>query len=254
MLADILKAIPLGFVMAFLIGPVFFALLETSAIKGFRAAMALDVGVLLADIVFLLIAYFMTSSILKKLKDDPGLYIFGGGILAIYGIISFVRTRKSYLKEVDPKVIEVKKNNYLSLFIKGFLLNFINIGVLGFWLGLIVVFSPQLENDGNRIVVFFATVLITYLGVDVLKIILAKSLNRYLTPFRIFWLKRIIAIIMGICGAVLIFKGVFPSSTQQLEQELHIMPEVEPVDPSLEGLEGVERQNELDPSVKEDKN
>jgi threonine/homoserine/homoserine lactone efflux protein len=243
MLEDILKAIPLGFVLAFLIGPVFFALLETSAIKGFRAALSLDMGVILADILFLLVAYFMTSSILKKLKDDPGLFIFGGGILAIYGVISFVRTRKSYLKEVDTKVLEVKKNNYFSLFFKGFLLNFINIGVLGFWLGLIVVFSPQLENDGNRIFVFFTTVLLIYLAVDILKIMLAKSLNKHLTPFRIFWLKRIIAIIMGICGAVLIIKGVFPDTTEQFEKELHIMPEIEPVDPSLEGLDGINKES-----------
>lgn len=238
MLEDVLSAIPLGFFMAFLIGPVFFALLETSAIKGFRAALALDLGVILADIIFLLAAYFMTSSILNKLKDDPGLYIFGGSILAIYGIVSFVQTRKTYLKEIDPKVLIVQKNNYPALFIKGFLLNFINIGVLGFWLGLIVVFSPQLENDTNRIITFFSTVLITYFIIDLCKIVLAKSLNRYLTPHRIFLLKRLIAIIMIICGAVLIFKGAFPDVTHQVEEQLLIIPELpEPVSTELEGVE-----------------
>lgn len=240
MLEDILSAIPLGFLMAFLIGPVFFALLETSAIKGFRAAVALDIGVILADIIFLLAAYFMTSSILEKLKDDPGLYIFGGSILAIYGIVSFVKTRKYYLKEVDPKVLIVKKNNYFSLFIKGFFLNFINIGVLGFWLGLIVVFSPQLENDSNRIITFFGAVLVTYFIVDLCKIVLAKSLNRYLTPHRIFLLKRLIAIIMMISGAVLIFKGAFPSVSNQVEEQLHIIPELpEPVSEELQGVEAI---------------
>lgn len=240
MLQDILSAIPLGFLMAFLIGPVFFALLETSAIKGFRAAVAFDIGVILADIVFLLAAYFMTSSILEKLKDDPGLFIFGGSILAIYGIVSWVKTRTSYLNEVDPKVLTVQKNNYISLFIKGFFLNFINIGVLGFWLGLIVVFSPQLENDANRIITFFGAVLVTYFLVDLCKIVLAKSLNRYLTPLRIFWLKRLIAIIMGICGAVLIFKGTFPNVTNHVEEQFHIMPDLpEPLAPELEGVEEI---------------
>lgn len=226
MLEDVYSAIPVGFIMAFMIGPVFFALLETSAIKGFRAALALDIGVFIADILFLLAAYFMTSSILEKLKDDPGLFIFGGSILAIYGIVSFVKTKKSYLKEVDPKVYEVRKNNYFALLIKGFFLNFINIGVLGFWLGLIVLFSPQLDNDPGRITTFFASVLATYFVVDLCKIILAKSLNRYLTPHRIFLLKRLIAIIMMICGAVLIFKGAFPDVTHQVEEQLHIIPEV----------------------------
>lgn len=253
MLDDILKAIPLGLVMAFLIGPVFFALLETSAIKGFRAAIALDAGVLIADIIFLLAAYFMTSSILEKLKDDPGLFIFGGSILCIYGIVSFVKTDKSYLKEVDTKVLIVQKKNYIALFIKGFLLNFINIGVLGFWLGLIVVFSPQLENDGERITIFFSTVLLTYFVVDIGKIILAKSLNRYLTPSRIFWLKRLIAVIMFISGAVLIFKGIFPSATENIENQFHILPEqVEPIDPDLEGME--EFNEKVKPVIDADKN
>lgn len=240
MFEDILSAIPLGFLMAFLIGPVFFALLETSAIKGFRAAVAFDIGVILADIVFLLAAYFMTSSILEKLKDDPGLYIFGGSILAIYGIVSWVQTRKTYLKEIDPKVLTVQKNNYPALFIKGFLLNFINIGVLGFWLGLIVVFSPQLENDTNRIITFFGTVLVTYFIIDLCKIVLAKSLNRYLTPHRIFLLKRLIAIIMMVSGAVLIFKGVFPDVTHQVEEQLLTIPDLpEPLSQQLQEIEAI---------------
>jgi len=247
MLQDILSAIPLGVVIAFLIGPVFFALLETSAIKGFRAALAFDIGVILADIVFLLVAYFMTSAILVKLKDDPGLFVFGGGILAAYGVISFAKTRKSYLKEVDPNVLIVQNNNYFKLAVKGFLLNFINVGVLGFWLGLIVVFSPQMEGDGNRILIFFSATLITYFIVDIFKILLAKSLNRHLTPLRIFWLKRLIAIIMMICGGVLIFKGLFPDTTKQFEERIHIMPEI--ID--SEELEDVEEQ--LIESLKEDK-
>jgi threonine/homoserine/homoserine lactone efflux protein len=238
MLDDILTALPIGLVMAFLIGPVFFALLETSAIKGFRAAIALDAGVIIADIIFLLAAYFMTSSILEKLKDDPGLFIFGGSILCIYGIVSFVKTKKTFLKEVHTKVFTVQKNNYFTLFIKGFLLNFINIGVLGFWLGLIVVFSPQLDNDSERIMVFFSSVLATYFVIDIGKIILAKSLNKHLTFLRIYWLKRFIAVIMFICGVVLIFKGTFPSATEQIENQFHLLPEeVEPVDRELEGIQ-----------------
>jgi threonine/homoserine/homoserine lactone efflux protein len=234
MVEDIISAIPLGFVIAFLIGPVFFALLETSAIKGFRAALAFDIGVIFADVVFLLVAYFMTSTILVKLKDDPGLFIFGGGILAAYGVISFAQTRKSYLKEVDSNVLIVQNNNYFKLFIKGFLLNFINVGVLGFWLGLIVVFSPQMEGDGNRLLIFFSTTLLTYFIVDIFKILLAKSLNRHLTPLRIFWLKRLIAIIMMVCGGVLIFKGVFPKATEKFENRIHIIPEL--VDPEEKDL------------------
>lgn len=96
MVQDILAAIPLGFFLAFLLGPVFFVLLETAAIKGFRAAFFFDLGVILSDIVFLFIAYLSTSKLLKSLKDDPALYIFGGVILATYGVISFLQAKKHF--------------------------------------------------------------------------------------------------------------------------------------------------------------
>lgn len=238
MIEDVLKAIPLGFVLAFLLGPVFFALLETSAIKGFRAALSLDLGVITADVVFILVAYFSTSGILEKLKDDPALFIFGGGILGIYGVISFIKTKNNYLKEIDPEVVVVNKRNFLRMFIKGFFLNFINVGVLGFWLGLIVLFSPQLDNDGERISVFFGTILATYLIVDLAKILLAKRLNKNLTPRRIFWLKRSIAVVMMVCGGFLIFKGIFPKTSEDALEKMHILPEEEnspAVSPELEG-------------------
>ncbi|MGJ8683008.1 MAG: LysE family translocator [Nonlabens sp.] len=237
MLEDILSAIPLGFLLAFMPGAVFFALLETSVIKGFRAAVALDVGVIVADVCFILIGYFATSSILEKLKDDPALFVFGGAILCVYGVISYIKTKKSYLKEVNTQEIILQKNNYPKLFIKGFFLNFINIGVLLFWLLMIVSIGPSLDNDSDRIRNFFIAVLVIYFLIDLVKIVAAKSLNRYLTPFRIFWLKRIIAIIIGICGIVLVLKGTFPSASENIEEQLHIMPELpDPVAPELEGI------------------
>ena len=48
-LNDILSAIPLGFFLSFMIGPVFFVLLETSVVKGFRAAVMFDLGVTMAS-------------------------------------------------------------------------------------------------------------------------------------------------------------------------------------------------------------
>ncbi|TYP76913.1 LysE family translocator [Aquimarina intermedia] len=221
MFQDAHAAIPLGFLLAFLIGPVFFVLLETAAIKGFRAAVAVDFGVILADIVFILIAYFSTNKILEKIKDDPALFIFGGMLLATYGIISFIQERKNYNKLRDTSVEIINKHNYLKLFIKGFLLNFINIGVLGFWLSIIIVMGPQLDMDSNRIFSFFAMVLLTYFIIDVFKMLLAKRLKRKLTPKRTYVIKRVISILMIVFGMFLILKGVLPDNVEQrLQNEI----------------------------------
>ena len=89
-----------GFLLAFAVGPVFFTLIETSITKGFKAGLFFDLGAIFADIVFILIAYFSTSKLLDKVKDDPALLIFGGAVLIAYGIISYVRTNRSFFKIV----------------------------------------------------------------------------------------------------------------------------------------------------------
>jgi len=214
MIDDIQAAIPLGFLLSFMIGPVFFVLLETSATKGFRAGVSLDVGVILADIVFLLIAYFSSFQLLENLSNEPGLFVFGGMILLVYGIFLFVKKPKK------KSNVKASKGTYLGLLVKGFLLNFINIGVLAFWLGLIIVVGPSLENNPNRMMVFFSTVLIVYFSTDLIKIILAKQLKRYLTQERIVLIKKGLGIVLIICGIVLITKGFLPKDQFDIQEKI----------------------------------
>lgn len=220
MLDDIQTAIPLGVLLSFVIGPVFFVLLETSATKGFRAAVSFDVGVIIADIVFLLIAYFSSFQLLENLSNQPGLFVFGGMILLVYGIIIFVK------KETKKKAsLKVKKGTYLGLLIKGFLLNFINVGVLAFWLGLVVIVGPSLDNEPNRMLVFFSTVILAYFFTDLVKIVLAKQLKRYLTEERVVLIKKALGIILIICGVVLITKGFLPKEKFNIQEGIERISE-----------------------------
>ncbi|WP_298478289.1 LysE family transporter [uncultured Maribacter sp.] len=221
MLEDIQGAIPLGFLLSFMIGPVFFVLLETSAIKGFRAAIVFNLGVIIADIVFITIAYFSSFQLLENLSNEPGLYVFGGVILVIYGITSIVK--KEAKKE---ETIKITSGHYISLFIKGFLLNFINIGVLVFWLGIIIVVGPSLNNDSNRIIIFFSAVLITYFIIDIFKILLAKQLKKKLTFERIRLVKKILGVVLVICGLVLIIKGFLPKDKFNIEKGIEKMEQI----------------------------
>ena len=212
LLQDILSAIPLGFFLSFMIGPVFFVLLETSVVKGFRAALFFDFGVILADIVFITIAFFSSYRLIQTIKDDPALFIFGGLVMLTYGIISFINNRKEAKKikldEIDPT--ELAKTNYLSLFIKGFFLNFINIGVLGFWLAILITIGPQLELKTSRMLTFFSTLIVTYFVTDIFKILLAKQLRSKLNPKNILLVKKIISIVLIVSGIFLLSQGWFP--------------------------------------------
>ena len=63
----ILKGVLTGFILSIMIGPVFFVLLETSIRKGVRAALAFDLGVLLSDLIYVLIAFIFSSEINNEL-------------------------------------------------------------------------------------------------------------------------------------------------------------------------------------------
>jgi len=203
-----------------MIGPVFFVLLETSAIKGIRAAVAFDGGVVFSDVVFILIAYFTSYQLLQKLEEEPALFIIGGLILTLYGIISMIKAGKNQkrLRELALSPLIQIKNNYLSLFAKGFMLNFINIGVLGFWLGLIVVFVPKWDMTPNEVIYFFSLIIASYFFVDLNKIVLAKQLQAKLTTHRIFQIKKGIAILLIIFGMLLMAQAFFPENSHKLEK------------------------------------
>ena len=208
MIDDIQAAIPLGFFLSFMIGPVFFVLIETSVTKGFRAAVVFDLGVIIADVFFIALAYFSSFQLLENLSNQPGLFVFGGMIITVYGIIIFLKKPKKASQQENEYISD--KKNYLGMFIKGFLINFINIGVLVFWLGIIIITGPTLENNLNRFFVFFSTMIGVYFFTDLVKILLAKQLKKKLTPTRIVKVKKILGFILVICGLVLIIKGFLP--------------------------------------------
>lgn len=213
MLEDIQTAVPLGFLLSFVIGPVFFVLLETSATKGFRAGVSFDIGVVMADIIFLLIAYFSSFQLLENLSNQPGLFVFGGMILLVYGIVVFVKKESK-----TTTSLKLKKGTYLGLLAKGFFLNFLNIGVLAFWLGLVVVVGPSLDNDPNRMLIFFGTVMLVYFFTDVIKIILAKQLKKYLTKERVVLIKKALGVVLIVCGIVLISRGFLPKEKFNIQE------------------------------------
>lgn len=218
MINDILAGIPWGIFLSFMIGPVFFILLETSISKGFRAAFVFDLGVIFGDIFFISIAYLGSYRLIQNLKDEPALFIFGGVIMFMYGIISFLKLKKIEKSAEEILDNEIVKKNYGNLFIKGFFLNVINIGVLGFWLAVIIAVGPKLDMQVSRMIIFFITVIFTYLCIDAIKIMLAKQLKSKMTPNNIHKIKKGISIVLMIFGFALMIQGWFPEEKQIVQK------------------------------------
>ncbi|MFY0604017.1 MAG: LysE family translocator [Flavobacteriaceae bacterium] len=205
---NIKNAILFGFFLSFMIGPVFFMLIQTSIIKGARAAIAFNVGVILGDVAFIVIAYYGSRHLLERIKDDPRLFFIGGLILIVYGVITYLD--KSGKKEAEASMELPANNNYFKLILKGFFLNFINIGVLAFWLGLIVVIGPTLDMNPTHIFYYFTIIIVSYFVTDLGKIVLAKQLKNRLTPLVIYRIKRIMGILLIVFGVGLMLKGFIP--------------------------------------------
>tara|TARA_B110000046_G_scaffold186013_1_gene231368 strand:+ start:21898 stop:22566 length:669 start_codon:yes stop_codon:yes gene_type:complete len=210
---DFKNALLIGFFMAFMIGPVFFMLIQTSILKGARAAISFDIGVILGDITFILIAYYGSRSLLEKIKDDPRLFFIGGFVLIVYGLITYLdkENKKENLASAKSIKVPIIQNNYIKLFFKGYFLNFINVGVLAGWLGIVVVVGPTLDMNPTSIFWYFATVILGYAITDSGKILLAKQLKSKMTPLVIYRLKRIMGIILIVCGVFLMLKGFIPN-------------------------------------------
>jgi threonine/homoserine/homoserine lactone efflux protein len=182
-----------------------------------------DLGVVIADILFICIAYFSSYRLINSIKDEPALFIFGGLIMATYGVISFMQLKKANkIQNEDPEV-ELIKKNYGSLFIKGFLLNFINVGVLGFWLLIIITFGPQLDLQTSRLLVFFGSVIGTYILVDLAKMFLAKRLKSKMTPKNILKIKKITSILLIIFGVLIMSQALFPSDQKFVKEVINKM-------------------------------
>ena len=202
---NLLTPITVGFFTAFIMGPVFWVLLETSITKGFKAAVAFDLGVMFADVCFIGICYLGSFQLLEDEQNKQGLFVLGGTILLLYGLFSWINRAKKNKENLD---IQESKENYFGLAAKGFAINILNVGVFIFWGGVTIVSSPASGKSFTSFVLFFSIVLLSYFITDLLKISVANRFKSLLTGKGIVIVNSIVSLILVISGVVLILKGV----------------------------------------------
>jgi threonine/homoserine/homoserine lactone efflux protein len=209
-MSEFLPAIPIGIVLAFTIGPVFFTVLETSISKGVKAAIFVDIGVVLSDVLFFVIAFFSTNSLLKSIEENTDSWYFLGGVLLVaYAGVSLIKIIQEKNSPENKKGALIENSpNLLKMVLKGFLLNIINVVVLFYWVGIILYFGPQLEMNESKIYLFFIIIISTYFTIDLGKIYLAQQLKKRLTDIVIKTIKIVVNSFIMICGLFLIFKGI----------------------------------------------
>lgn len=198
----LLEGIKVGLILSFMIGPIFFALVQTSVDEGFRAGMMVAVGIWVSDTSYVLGVYFGVSLLANVVNTQTftlTLGIAGSILLTIFGLATLLTIPKGLLTNTLPEY--KRSSSYLSLFIKGFLINTINPFTVFFWTSLMGSVVIKDGFNGTQAFVFFAGVLGTIVVTDLLKVFLAKRIRYSLRPVHLLWLRRI-------SGAALIAFGV----------------------------------------------
>ncbi len=184
-----------------LIGPVFFLLIETSITKGWKSAIALDAGVILADMLCIAAAYFGAKDLVNVIDAHPSLYKLGGFIIMVYGVFMFVSKPKLHINN-DALVTK----NYIKTFANGFIMNILNIGVVVFWFAVVSWVTLNYPKS-YEFFLFIGVALTTFVLIDLSKIFLAKKYQERLTDKVAYTISKVVGIILVLFGLFIFLKG-----------------------------------------------
>lgn len=211
---SLIEGIQTGLILCFLIGPIFFTLLQTGVERGFRAGAMVSIGIWMSDMLYIAIFYSGVSQIDQLLRGDKfSMYVglVGSIILACFGIWTlFTKPALTSHTELHLR----PSSSYFSLWAKGFLINAINPFTLIFWFTIV---SAALLRDATKptdLFLYFGSIITTVAATDLLKVLLAKKIRHWLKPVHILWFRRISGIALIIFGVVLLVRTLyFPGIT-----------------------------------------
>lgn len=190
----------LGLLLAFLVGPIFFVLIETSYKRGIKAAVFFDIGVLSADLIYIILGIYFSNYLLLFNKEI--IFFTGSAFFLIMGILYFFKKIKRI------QYIELGYNDIFKLFTKGFIYNILTPTVFFFWLGVITVAIGKYHQKLD-VLVYMSSVLLSYAFMDILKIVASKQLRKILTLRKIMIMNRIIALLFIMFSFFFFYKGIY---------------------------------------------
>lgn len=199
----ILNGVISGIILAFLIGPVFFTIIQTSIERGFGSGAFVAIGVSLSDAFYITLTYLGIYQLFDKGSFREYLAYFGGIVLLAFGLYYlFIKSRR--MARFDPE--KVRARNPWRLIGKGFVINGLSPMVLIFWLGTVGVATTKFGySTPQKAVPFFAAIVSTVFLTDVLKAKLADKLRALLTPQFIRKLNIVLGCVLVAFGIRLIY-------------------------------------------------
>ena len=215
-LEGVIIGLSLALIMGF--GPSFFTLIQTSISRGFKAAMFLDLGIILNDI--MVVALMMMTNVQFNVADKENIIYAGisaGIILIIFGIYTFLLSPEKiiHISENNTQKIDKMNEKFIDkpkwyVFIsKGFIINIFNPFVWIFWITCVATASSNFGGNKYSMIIFFIGVFATVLFFDILKAAGAYSLKRFFTEKMMKIMNQIIGIILMLFGLFIAVRVIF---------------------------------------------
>jgi threonine/homoserine/homoserine lactone efflux protein len=198
----VLKGVVSGIVLALLIGPVFFTLLQTSVERGFKSGFWVAVGISGSDALYIVVSYLGLYQFFESATSRLYLSYVGGAILLVFGIYYvFIKSRK--LQTYHPEHIKVRSP--LRLVAKGFLINGFSPMVLVFWIGTVGLATTEFGYTQYwQAATYFSAIVGTVFVTDLIKAKLADKLRAVLTGKAIRRLNMVLGVVLIVFGLRLI--------------------------------------------------
>ena len=201
----IFNGIKLGIVLALLIGPVFFTIIQASVERGFGKGVLVAIGVSVSDLLYVVICCLGLIRLIENDAFHQQMAFIGGGILFLFGIY-YLLIKNRRIR--DPKAMHVEEKSKWRYFLKGFVINAFSPMVPLFWIGTLTIVTIDFGyNDNSEIIIFYAAVLITVLVTDIIKAWLAGRLRGLITVERMKVLNVVVGIALIIFGVRLLMLG-----------------------------------------------
>lgn len=195
-----------GLALSVLVGPILFAIVQTSIEQGFRAGLTFGLGIWSSDLVYILAISYSISQ-LVELSQWPGMdmtiSIVGGLILLGFGVNSLLM--------VPPQIDMFRKkavrfSSYPALWLKGFLINGFNPFTVTFWILLPGILFTQKNLAPDEAKLFCFGILMALVATDSVKIALAKFIRKWLKPANILLMRKVIGGILICIGTYLLLR------------------------------------------------
>lgn len=206
-----LDGMKIGVVLALMVGPLFFTLIQTGVEQGFRAGAMVGFGIWVSDFLYILAVYSGLSFLVRFVEDET--YVFplgvaGSALLILFGLISLLSVPQR--APMQHKVMHIstgrRSTSYFSLWFKGFLINTLNPFTIFFWMGLMSTVAVRDDLQPVHARYFFLGILAVVVGTDLLKVYLAKQIRVIMRPVHIIWLRRVTGTALLIFGIALLFR------------------------------------------------